>query len=128
MAEATHHDAQLVVQLAQLYTQSDAAKGGMLVWREDFPTDYDAYRERYPMGDEEARPITALFGFYETVGALWKHGVINEELLFDWISVRAVWQRLKPIAEGMREEAGEPRLWELFEQMAHAQTPAATPA
>jgi hypothetical protein len=128
MAEATHEDAQLVVQLAQLYGQSGAAKGGMLIWRDDFPTDYEAFRERHPMGDEAAQPITALMGFYETVGVLWKHGLIDEELLFDWISVRPAWERLKPIAEGMREQAGEPRLWELFEQLANAQTPAATPA
>jgi hypothetical protein len=55
----------------------------------------------------------------KTIGTLWKHGLINEELLFDWLYVGGMWERLKPILVAMRETS--PQLWENFESMAEAQ-------
>jgi hypothetical protein len=44
--------------------------------------------------------------------------LLNRELLFDWIAVAMVWNRIKGFALGARKEAGEPRLYENFELMA----------
>ena len=57
--------------------------------------------------------------WYETIGTLWKHGLINEELLFDWLYITGMWERLGPILVAMREST--PSLWENFEAMAEAQ-------
>lgn len=56
----------------------------------------------------------------ETLGKLYKNDLFNEELLFDWLAVSMVWERIKGFALGLREAAGEPRLYENFEAMAKA--------
>ena len=45
----------------------------------------------------------------------------HETLLFDWLSLGMVWDRVKgPLLRG-REESGVPALWENFEAVAKAQ-------
>ena len=119
MSDATHEDAVLVVQLAQLYAQLGGAKAAGFVWSDDLPSSWDDFKKKHPPGSEEMAHIQNLAGFNETVATLWKHGLINEELLTDWLAIRATWERLRPILVGMREDAGEPRLWENFEALAN---------
>jgi len=38
--------------------------------------------------------------------------------MFDWMAVTAAWDRVKGYALGVREEAGDPRLFENFEYAA----------
>jgi hypothetical protein len=61
--------------------------------------------------------------WHETVATLWKRGLVNEELLFDWLWVAGVWERLESILLEMRGR-GAPQLWENFEAMAKAQVSA----
>ena len=42
-------------------------------------------------------------------------------MLFDWLAVEAVWDRVKSLAIGDRKQYGIPGLWENFEAMATAQ-------
>ena len=120
MADATTDDAQLVVQLAQLGTQMAPANARGWIWSEDFVSDPDEFWEKYPPGSVEFGYVSGLASWYETVGSLWKHGLLNEELLFDWLYVSGVWERLKPILVAMRSST--PLLWENFEKMAEAQS------
>jgi hypothetical protein len=118
MSDATHEDALLVVQLGQLYAQMDAAKAAGFIWRDDFPQSWEDFHQKYPMGSDEMGYVQVIAGFNETVATLWKHGLINEELLLDWLAIHATWDRLKGVLIGMREASGEPRLWENFEALA----------
>src|SRR5919108_797263 len=115
MSDATHEDAILVVQLAQLYAQLNGARAAGFIWREDFPEAFDEFNRRYPPGSDEMVYVQTIAGFNETVATLWKHGLINEDLLTDWLAIHATWDRLKNVLLGMREVSGEPRLWENFE-------------
>ena len=128
MAGATKEDARLIVDLARLYIESESNKAAALFWSDDFPRSPEEFRQRYPLSSDEARRIYAALGFFETVATLWKHKLIDEELLLDWLSVGGAWERLREIALDMREQAGEPRLWENFEALAQAQAPASAPA
>jgi hypothetical protein len=59
--------------------------------------------------------------YYETVGTLWKNGLFNETLLFDWQLLTMVWDRVKgPLLRG-RQQSGAATLWENFEAVAKAQ-------
>ncbi len=44
----------------------------------------------------------------------------QDDLLFDWLAVSAVWERIKGYALGVRQGAGNPRLYENFEALAAA--------
>ena len=57
-------------------------------------------------------------GWFESVGTLYKQGLLNSELLFDWLTIKLPWSRLSGFAIGVRNSAGEPRLYENFEAMA----------
>ncbi len=49
---------------------------------------------------------------YETVGTLWRHDLISERLLFDWLAIALVWDRLREVATGHRLERGNESVWE----------------
>ena len=51
---------------------------------------------------------------------MWNNGLFNEKLLFDWMAVKRVWERVGGIAVGMREASGNAKLYEHFEAMAMA--------
>lgn len=124
MAEPTREDAQLLVQLATLFAQSGIGEATSWIWSDEFVSEYDEFKEKYPPGSNERGHLMRASGYYETVGTLWKHKLISEELLFDWLLLEPLWNRMKPILVGMREEMGDPRLFENYEAMAGASVPA----
>ena len=123
---ATKEDAQLVVQLAQLGSQMIHPKARGWVWSDAFVSDPQEFWEQHGPGTEEFDYVSSLATWYETVGTLWKHRLIDEELLFDWLYVAGMWERLKPILVEMRQST--PQLWENFEALAEAQAATLTPA
>jgi hypothetical protein len=118
MAKPTYQDATLMLQLAQWGAASGMQKATTFLWSDKFVPDYAEFVEKYPRGSEEYAHASQICGWYETLGALYKHGLFNEELLFDWLWVSGVWDRIKGFALGVREEAGNPHIYELFEAMA----------
>jgi hypothetical protein len=121
MAAPTPQDAQLVVQLAQLAAAQGLNEATDWLFANEMPTAPEAFRERYPAGSEGHRHVTAVLNYMETIGALWKHGLLNEDLLFDWIWITGVWERVKGMALAQRQEFGAAHLWEHLEAMAQAQ-------
>jgi hypothetical protein len=121
MTAPTPQDAQLVVQLAQLAAVQGLDKAVAWLFAHKMPTEPAAFGERYPRGSKGHRHATAVLNYFETIGALWKHGLLNEDLLFDWLWVSGVWERVKGLALAQRKEYGEAHLWELVEAMALAQ-------
>ena len=122
MAKPTYEDASLMLQFAIWGATAGNQKASAFIWSDKFLTDFKQFKEKYPVGTEEYSYAVQLCGWYETLGTLFKHGLFNRELLFDWLLVSAIWHRLKGFVLGVREEAKEPRLYEFFEAMAKAQT------
>jgi len=98
----------------------NVAEGAAYIWSDEFPTDVAEFRRKYSRGmaSAEAGLVHRVLGWHETVGTLYRHGLINEDLLFDWLAAAATWERVKSFALGVREESGEPRMYENFEHMA----------
>jgi hypothetical protein len=121
MTAPTPQDAQLVVQLAQLAAVQGLDKAVAWLFDHKMPTDPVAFRERYPAGSKGHRHAAAVLTYMETIGALWKHGLVSEDLLFDWLWVTGVWERVQGLALAQRQEFGALHLWEHVEAMAQAQ-------
>ena len=121
MAKPTHEDAMLMLQMAQLGAVSGMRDATRFLWSDAFEQDYDEFVSKYPRGSQEYSYVSQICGWYETLGTFYKHKLFNEELLFDWLLVSGVWNRIKGFALGLREEMGEPKLYENFEAMAKAQ-------
>ena len=45
---------------------------------------------------------------------------MNEKLISVWLAVGMVWDRIKNYALGIREQSGNPRIYEHFEALAKA--------
>ena len=85
---------------------------------DEFISDYDEFIAQYPRGSKEYGNATKVCGWFESIGTLYKQNLLNGELLFDWLTIKLPWSRLSGFAKGVRNEAGEPRLYENFEMMA----------
>jgi hypothetical protein len=92
------------------------------MWSDQFILEYAEFAEKYPPGSEGFANASKICGWFETVGTLYKQGLFNEELLFDWLAVNLVWNRIEGFALGWREQTGEPRMYENFEALAKGQT------
>jgi hypothetical protein len=116
---ATKEDAQLVVQLAALGGQMADPRARGFIWGEGFTSDPKEFFEKHPPGTDEWNYVGGVASWYETIGTLWKHGLLDEDLLFDWLWVAGMWERLGPILVAMRDAT--PALWANFEAMSEAQ-------
>jgi hypothetical protein len=128
MAKPTQQDAQVMLQLATWYTESQVGEAVNWARSDEFVADYAEFASRFPNGSEGRLLVNRILGYFETVGTLWKNRLINEALLFDWLWVPASWDLVKGIALGMRDEAANAGLWENFEAMAERERAVAAKA
>ena len=128
MAKPTRRDAQVMLQLATWYTESQVGEAINWARSDAFVGDYAEFATRFPSGSEGRLLVNRILGYYETVGTLWKNRLINEGLLFDWLWVPASWDLVKGIALGMRAEVANAGLWENFEAMAERERAVAAKA
>jgi hypothetical protein len=110
MSPPTNEDAQLMLALAQWGTALGIEDAMPQVFSESFdPQTADA------MADPAVRKLLA---YCESIGTLTKHGLLNAQLVNDWLWIDGLWARLGPAAVRIRERHGEPRLYENFEALA----------
>jgi hypothetical protein len=128
MAKPTQQDAQVMLQLATWYTESQVGEAINWARSNEFTGDYAEFAKRFPNGTEGRLLLNRILAYYETVGTLWKNRLINEDLLFDWLWVPASWDLVKGIAIGMRAELANVGLWENFEAMAERERAVAAKA
>jgi hypothetical protein len=120
MAKPTYQDATILLQLAELGNSSGLREAFKWMMSDKFVSDYAEFIRQYPPGSEEHARASDICGWFETVGAIYKHGLLNADLLFDWIAVSLVWDRIQNFARGERERFGSPSIYENFEAMAQA--------
>ena len=121
MTKPNYQDATLMLQLAQWGAALGLNEAMNWMWSDQFVPDYAEFVKKYPRGSEGFAITSKICSVFETIGTLYKHGLFNEELLFDWLAIGLVWDRIKGFALGEREQTGEPRINENFEAMAKAQ-------
>lgn len=117
----TREDAALMLQVAQLGALRGVHTASNWVWSDKFMPDYGEFIKKYPRGSEGYGAARLVATHYETIGTLWKQKLIHQDLLFDWLLVTGIWERMKGFVLGERREAGEPKLGENFQKMASAQ-------
>lgn len=120
MAKPTYRDATLMLQLAQWQATLNLEEALNWMWSDQFVADFEEFVKKYPWGSEESGRVRKICGVFEMLGTLHKHGLLSEDLLFDWLAVSAIWERIKGYALGVRQLAGNPQLYENFEALAAA--------
>ena len=74
--------------------------------------DFDSYRKEYGLQD-----VNKVGWFFEGLGVLLHRKLIDISLVDDLFSspVKRAWEKLKPVAEGERNQTNRPQIWEWFE-------------
>jgi hypothetical protein len=114
----TLEDARLLIELEHLRLTEPLQKANKWFWGEFRPKKimtYSEFKKEYPEGSDGDRNLGEIGRFFELAGVLVNNGILNEGLFFDRYLIKESWEAIKPIAEGMRDEMGEPRLVENFE-------------
>jgi hypothetical protein len=110
---ATHDDAILLVELAKWGAMIDLDNAAREIFSDDFDPD-DA--------DVTDPTVGKILMFGETVGTLVKNGLLDRQLVYDWLWVEGSWARVGPAAKRAREKAGVSQLYENYESLAQGQT------
>jgi Domain of unknown function (DUF4760) len=108
----THDDAVLVVELAKFGAMIELGDAAGKIFADDFDP------ETADLGDPAVRTV---LGFNETVATLVKNGLLDRDLVLDWLWVAGSWDRVGPAAKRAREQSGAALLYENFETLASAQ-------
>jgi len=96
MGIPTHEDAKLLIELFKLRhdpAMQEAERWFLTAFR---PGSWPEIEARYPSGSPERMYLTRVMNYWEMVGALVYHNLINEDLLFDLLeSTDRLWEMLK---------------------------------
>jgi len=122
MTKPTYQDADIMLKMARLGIDMNLGELTGWLFGDQFIPDFAEFTEKYPPDSEEFNKVRTILMWYETLGTLYKQELFNGELLFDWVTVKPFWERLKGFALGQREQSGNPRLYENFEALANAET------
>src|SRR5690349_2473772 len=68
---------------------------------------FDELVEKYPRGSEDYELFSNMLIFWETVGSLMKHGLLNEELAFDTFLDAPPWKKVETAFLALRKEKGK---------------------
>ena len=66
--------------------------------------------------------VYRLLAWGETVGTLAKNGLIDTDLVLDWIWVAGLWEKVGPAARKQRDKTGVPGLYEISRRSPQSKT------
>ena len=109
---ADRGDATLLVQLAQWGTSLGLQEAMQAVFSDDFDAESASDRDD---------AVSRILNFGETIATLTKNGLLDSDLVLDWLWVSGLWARVGPAAVKARQKHGVAELYENFEGLAAQQ-------
>lgn len=117
----TRENVDLMLRFEQIYRPSREAK--KFVWSEALAACVEdgTFFEKYALDSDERFHINEVATYYEQVGMLWRNGLLELDLVMEWVPASLYWTKIGPILVQAREVFDIPGLWEDFEALAEAQ-------
>ena len=109
---ASREDGMLLVQVAQWGSTMGLEEAQLAVWADDFDPEAASPDDVF---------VSRILNWGETIGTLTKNGLLDTDLVLDWLWVSGLWSRVGPAAVKLREKLGAPALYENFEALAARQ-------
>jgi hypothetical protein len=109
---ATHDDAMLMIELAKWGSMAGLDEAARDVMSDDFNMEE---------ADAEDPSVRKVLMFGETIGTLVKNGLLDRQLVYDWLWVEGSWAKVGPAAKRSREKHGVSQLYENYEALAEGQ-------
>jgi hypothetical protein len=106
-ASPNREDLEILLRIMEIYL-SDPLRKARSFWRTipDGLT-FEELLEQYPRGSDEFELFGNMMVFWETIGSLMKHGLLNEELAFDTFLDAPPWKKVETAFLDMRKEEGK---------------------
>ncbi len=121
MGIPTHEDAKLLIDLFRMQQDPQLREAEVWFLHEFRPGTWSEIGAQYPAGSTGGDRMERVLRFWELVGALVDHGMLNEELLFDVLPrIMPIWQRIEPWITQARDALGNDT-WENIEILAARQ-------
>ena len=82
--------------------------------------DYDDFVAKYgsPFAEGQVQTAFVTMGmFMEGIGVLLHRKLVDLDLIIELFAVEMFWLKMKPLAEGMRKQINDPRVYEWFEYL-----------
>lgn len=108
----SHDQAMLMVELSKWGAMIGLPEAARTVLADDFEPD---------AVEADDPSVQVVLMFFETVGTLVKNGLLDRELVHDWLWVAGHWRPVAPAALRERARWGVPELHENFEALAAGQ-------
>jgi hypothetical protein len=115
MGQVSHEQAEMLLRMYELRREPRLRQA-----REWFIRDFHPHsvQDRASLTPEQDASLRMVTSYWETVAAIVRRGLIDEDLFYEttaefWI----VWDRLKPIADQVREFIKDPHTWENLEKL-----------
>ena len=109
----------LVLRLASTYESKEYSEALIRVLAYQYK-DYDDFVEKYgqvPSVNPDQIAFRMICTFYEQLGMLVARKLVEPDLVYDLFPAEMLWQKVKPIVEGVRKHFDEPRLLTWFEYL-----------
>jgi hypothetical protein len=111
--------AEILMKLHSAFTTKEMCEAALKYMSTEYK-DYDDFVEKYgsPFAEGEIPTVFLMIGmFFEGIGILLKNRLVPIDLVTDLFAVDMMWLKVKPVAEGLRKQYNNPKLWEWFEYL-----------
>jgi hypothetical protein len=115
MGQVSHEQAEMLLRLYELRREPRLRQA-----RDWFMRNFhhQSIQERASLTPEEDASVRMVTSYWDTVAAIVRRGLVDEDIFYEttaefWI----VWDRLKPIANDVRELTKDPHVWENLEKL-----------
>jgi hypothetical protein len=114
-----HHDAELLLRLYDLRREETLRRAREWLTGEFQADSFEDYQRRCPRGSQENTFFRMVVSYWDMAASIVNHGLIKEEFFFEnSTEIWVVWQKIKPLAPGMRNVYENPFLWQNLETVA----------
>ena len=109
----------LVIRLASDFKSKEFLEAEVDVLNVDFE-DYNDFAKRYGKlfsRNQIPMSITIVGNFFEQLGVLYKNGLLSYSLIIQLFPTTIIWEKMRPLIEGVRKESHNPLYYENFEYL-----------
>jgi hypothetical protein len=115
---ATKEDLHLLLEMEQTLKPSSEAK--KFAWS-SATKEGEGWFDRYPWDSDERMYVNEYSTYFELYGLAWKQGLLDEELVLDWVPAVTAWEQVAPVLLEARRVLQDDELWTNFEALAQEQ-------
>jgi hypothetical protein len=119
--QATYEDANLILRLYELRREETLRQARTWFFAKFDATSVEEMMQKYAFGSQENTYTRMVISYWDMVSSFVTSGVLNQELLFQSAGeLLVVWEKIRPLTEGMRKISGNPNSWSNIEKVGNA--------